>query len=251
MTAVIEKQHCFLLLYAKLYTVFLLSNRESKMVVNNLTHKKFGMEKELINEPLPATATLKTIYQRRAVRKYQDKQVDKKLIEQVLDAGRMAPSAMNTQSWKFYVFTNKENIHLMSKEIKKVAAKDFLKSGLKQIIKMAASLFHMGSSGIDFFKTEDPVFYGAPVVIFITAPKDNEWAGLDIGMYAQNMMLAATSLGLDSCPVGFGKYLGHTKSYALLQAKASEQLYLSIILGYGSGIPAVHKRKTNNIFFMD
>ena len=207
------------------------------------------METATINEPFYATATLKTIYQRRAVRKYKNIPVDKKQIEQVINAGRMAPSAMNTQSWRFYIFTNKDTIRLLSKEIKKVAAKDFLKSGVRQIIKMAASFFHMGS-GMDFFKTTDPVFYGAPVVIFITAPKDNEWAALDIGMCAQNMMLAATSLGLDSCPVGFGKYLEHTTSYHLLGAKKKEQLLLSVILGYGNESPELHKRKKNNVFFV-
>ena len=38
---------------------------------------------------------LKIIYERRAVRKYKDRSVDRTLIEQVLDAGRMAPSAIN------------------------------------------------------------------------------------------------------------------------------------------------------------
>jgi nitroreductase len=208
------------------------------------------METIVTSEPISKTATIKTIYERRAIRKYLSKPVDKKLIEQIIDAGRMAPSAMNKQEWKFYVFTDKETIQLMSKEIKKAAAKDFLKSGLKQIIKMAAELFHM-SSGIDFSKMSDPVFYGAPVVIFITAPRDNEWAGLDIGMCTQNMMLAAKSLGLDSCPVGFGKYLEHTKSYSLLPAKAGEQIHLSIILGYGNEAPGVHKRKRNNVIFIE
>jgi nitroreductase len=208
------------------------------------------MKTILAPEPINKTETLKTIYERRAVRKYQSRPVATKLVEQVIDAGRMAPSAMNKQSWKFYVFTNPETIQLMSKEIKKAAAKDFLKSGLKQIIKMAAGLFHM-ASGIDFLKMADPVFYGAPVVIFITAPRDNEWAALDIGMSAQNMMLAAKSLGLDSCPVGFGKYLEHTKSYSLLPAKADEQIHLSIILGYGDETPEVHKRIRNNVMIIE
>ena len=47
--------------------------------------------------------TLKTIYERRAVRKYKDRPVEKHLVEQLLDAGRMAPSAINRQPWKFYV----------------------------------------------------------------------------------------------------------------------------------------------------
>jgi nitroreductase len=208
------------------------------------------MEAILTGERPITTPTLKTIFERRAVRKYKSKPVDMKLIEQVLDAGRMAPSAMNKQSWKFYVFTNRETIQLMSKEIKKAAAKDFLKKGLKQIIKKAAELFHDFSVG-DFLKTADPVFYNAPVVIFITGPRENGWATLDIGMCAQNMMLAAKSLGLDTCPIGFAKYLEHTKSYSLLPAKTSEQIHLAIALGYGNETPEVHKRIRNNAIFIE
>ena len=81
------------------------------------------------------TDTLKTIYERRAVRKYKDEQVDKHLIEQIIDAGRMAPSAINKQPWKFYVLTDKEDIQIFSKEISKAAIKGFVSSGIKGIIR--------------------------------------------------------------------------------------------------------------------
>jgi len=40
---------------------------------------------------------IKNIYERRAVRKYTDQVVTKDIIEEIVDAGRMAPSAMNKQ----------------------------------------------------------------------------------------------------------------------------------------------------------
>jgi nitroreductase len=209
------------------------------------------MKVELVKEPIKQTETINTIYERRAVRKYTERPVTKRLIEEVIDAGRMAPSAMNFQPWKFYVVTKKETIQLFSKEIRKLASKEFFKkAGLKQILKVATSLLHP-SQIIDFFKEEEPVFHGAPVVIFITAPKENEWASLDIGMCSQNMMLAARSMGLDSCPIGFAKYLEHAKSYALLDIPSNEQLQLAIILGYGNETPEMHKRKKNNVTFID
>ncbi|MDP4285669.1 MAG: nitroreductase [Bacteroidota bacterium] len=208
------------------------------------------METEVINETLTESETLKTIYERRAVRKYKDRPVDKKIIEKILDAGRMAPSALNAQSWKFYIVTNKEIIHSFSKAITKIAAKEFIKAGRKKIIKSIINLFHF-SHGLHFPKTTDHVFYEAPVVIFITAPKDNEWAAIDIGMCAQNMMLASKSLGLDSCPVGFGKYIKHTKLYPQLQIPSSEEIILSIIFGYGDENPEVHKRIKKNATFIE
>ena len=60
---------------------------------------------------------IKTIFERRAVRKYQNKTVSKDLIEQLLEAGRMAPSAMGKEPWRFYIVTAKEDIQLYSKEI--------------------------------------------------------------------------------------------------------------------------------------
>ena len=55
---------------------------------------------------------LKTIYERRAVRKYKHVTVARELIDMLLDAGRMAPSAMNKQPWKFYVLTDQKKIKI-------------------------------------------------------------------------------------------------------------------------------------------
>lgn len=177
--------------------------------------------------------TLKTIYQRRAVRKYKDKPVDKALIEQIIDAGRMAPSAMNRQLWKFYVLTDKKLISSLSPTIVKVANK-------------VLSWAH----GIDHSITTDIIFHNAPVVIIITAPKKNEWAALDIGMCSQNMMLAAKSLGLDTCPIGFVKLLEKTEKISILGITASEQIKLAIIVGYGDEEPPVHERKKDNVKYI-
>ncbi|MDH4092357.1 MAG: nitroreductase [Cyclobacteriaceae bacterium] len=173
---------------------------------------------------------LKTIYTRRAVRKYKNQAVDKKLIDEIIAAGRMAPSAMNRQPWKFYVLTDRKQIESLSAAIAKIAEK----------------YFHL-SHGMDSSRTTDMIFYHAPVVIFITAPKDNEWAAIDIGMCSQNMMLAAKSLGLDTCPVGFAKYLAQTDKISQLALPADEELKLAIIIGFGDEEPAVHERKKDNV----
>lgn len=45
------------------------------------------------------------IYDRRSIRKYQDREVSAEHIEQLIDAARMAPSAKNRQPWKYIVYT--------------------------------------------------------------------------------------------------------------------------------------------------
>ncbi len=208
------------------------------------------MKIETINKPVVNQVILDVIYERRAVRKYKNQPVERNTVEEIIDAGRMAPSAINKQPWKFYVLMDKTTIKSFSKEIAHVALKDFAQSGIKKITQTANNLLHFAHD-FNFEALSDPVFHGAPVVIFITAPSDNEWAPLDIGMCAQNMMLAAKAFGLDSCPVGFGKFVEHTKIFSRLNVPASEQVHISIILGYGDEKPEMHKRKSDNIIFID
>ena len=46
------------------------------------------------------------IYERRSIRKFQQKEVSLEIINKILDAGRAAPSAKNRQPWKYIVFGN-------------------------------------------------------------------------------------------------------------------------------------------------
>lgn len=199
---------------------------------------------------IAANETMKTIYDRRAVRKYKKTPVPRSIVEHVLEAGMMAPSAMNRQPWKFYVVMDPDTIHAFSREIAKVAFNDVVHTGIREMVRTAAGLLHFSHS-LNLHALKDPVFYEAPVVIFVTGPNDNEWAPLDIGMCCENMMLAARSLGLDSCPVGFAKYVERTAVYSRLQVPYSESVHLAVILGYGDECPSDRERRTDNILFID
>ncbi|MFW9927481.1 MAG: nitroreductase family protein, partial [Candidatus Thorarchaeota archaeon] len=52
--------------------------------------------------------TLKTIRDRRSIRKYRSDVVDDRALETILEAGRWAPSASNKQPWHFIVIKNPE-----------------------------------------------------------------------------------------------------------------------------------------------
>jgi nitroreductase len=196
-----------------------------------------------------ANATLQTIYDRRAVRKFKDKAIDRETINHLIDAGRMAPSGMNRQPWRFYVVTDKKLISTMSKEIAKVSVKQIAKISLKEITKSILQYLH-SPHDFKFMNASDFIFHGAPLVIFLTAPRENEWAALDIGMCSQNMMLAAKSLGLESCPIGLAKFIEETESISRLGISKSETVLLALIFGYGDETPEVHERKKDNVFFV-
>lgn len=87
------------------------------------------------------------IYSRRSVRNFLDKKVPKKVVEELLKAGVMAPSAKNTQPWNFSVVTNMSVINeLGDLAIKK--RNSLVKTGVKLSIKS--------------------IFYNAPLLIVIS-----------------------------------------------------------------------------------
>jgi len=192
---------------------------------------------------------IRNLYERRSVRRYLDRAVARELIEQVIDAGRMAPTAMNKQPWKFYVLTEPESIKEFSKSIVKTLAKEMMHEGPAGIAKLAVgALYNLYYGSL----LEGPdVFYGAPVVIFITASKDEPWACYDTSMCAQNMMLAAKALGLDSCPLGVGKSVEHTPLYYKLRIPYPEKVFLALVIGYGDEKPDAHKRMKDNVVYVN
>ena len=55
-----------------------------------------------------------TIKNRRRIRKYSNKTVDKKDIVDMIHAASLAPSAKNRQPWKFIVYTDEVKERLLS-----------------------------------------------------------------------------------------------------------------------------------------
>ena len=51
---------------------------------------------------------LDAIKKRRSVRSYESRTVSKELMDMVIEAGNQAPSAMNSQPWRFVIIEDKE-----------------------------------------------------------------------------------------------------------------------------------------------
>ncbi len=177
--------------------------------------------------------TLNTIYERRAVRKYKDQPVNDSLLEQLIDAGRMAPSSMNRQLCKFYIVNNRSLISEFSIAIAKEAGR-----------------FFNWAHGVESSETDDIIFHNAPVVIFIASPKNDDWGLINVGVAAQNILLAAKSLGLATCPVGLGKFIQQTNYISKFGLSESEEIQFSIVVGHGNENPIMRPRRMDNLKFI-
>ena len=194
---------------------------------------------------------IENIKSRRSVRSYLDEEVPKDLIEEIVEAGRYAPSALNKQPWEFIIITNKGLIRELSGVIREITKRILI---MAPILRWFNRQLRDESTISAIRKTatsrEDTVFYDAPVIIFIVSNQLDPWVEINCALAAQNMMLAAHSLGLGSCFIGRAILLSKDKrSSKKLGLKKGYKIYAALIFGYPREFPKKFpsRRKDNLI----
>jgi nitroreductase len=145
---------------------------------------------------------LKLIKQRKAIRKYTDKPIPKKLIDEIIEAGKWGPSVpsfLNIQPWRFVVITNKDIINKIAqvtlmKSKKLGAGANILLSSASRIINGSHAVILIYNSG-EFRSIEEK--YKAIYANFKELIPPAELSAISAAI--QNMVLIAESLGIGSC----------------------------------------------------
>ena len=153
---------------------------------------------------------LELIKTRRSVRKFKNKDVSREIINDILEAGRWAPSGLNNQPWKFMVLEK--------------AAKDSLAEHTKysQIVKSANKLI------VVFFDKED------------SYNRDKDL--MAIGACIQNMLISIHSKELGAC--WLGEILKQkVRIHKLLKTPKNLELVAVLALGYPLNSPRLPRRK--------
>jgi nitroreductase/predicted esterase len=174
--------------------------------------------------------TIKSMMERRSIRKYLDKPVEHEKLQQIALCGINAPSGMNAQPWEIRIVEDPKFITELT-EIYKKANPEHVKrdAGFKNM------------------------FRNAPNIICVATPKGR--GQLDAGMLGENMMLAAQSLGLGTCclggPVRFLLSNENCKPYIdrLGFSEGYELLYI-LAVGYPDEQPAAKPRDAEKIKFI-
>jgi len=180
-------------------------------------------------------AVIEAIRKRRSVRSYQAKPVPRDIVNAIIDAGNEAPSAMNSQPWRFVVIEDSG--------VKKTLLKAALPNARKILevvkesdpVRYEAILKRLNES-------PDPVYYSAPVIVFVIG--SGRYAHHSCPLACENMMLAAHSLGVGSCWVGFGSMVTDDEEVKkILDLKDDETIFGPILLGYPEGYPERPQKK--------
>lgn len=171
---------------------------------------------------------LDLVRQRYSVRRYADRPVSREAIGRCLEAARMAPSACNSQPWRFVVVDDPDK---------------------KQALAEAAL---NGPSKFNGFA------YSAPVLVCVVSArqklvpklagivKRKDYSLMDIGIAAEHFCLQATEEGLGTCMLG---WFNERKVKQFLQIPKNKRVELIITLGYPADerVPEKNRKTTDEM----
>ena len=168
------------------------------------------------------------IKRRRSVRKYIDKDIDKSIIERIIWAGSLAPSAHNRQPWEVLV----------------------LKNNKKDIIEIMREYCDNNNiEDISIVKTADTIERcNTLLLIYCNNFEQYEYNLLSMGAMIENMLLEATNLNIASvlianvCPMSdeINKYLGVDAN--------TKRLVSAVALGYSDyEVKELERKKVSEI----
>ena len=185
---------------------------------------------------------------RRSCRNYSTKQVNRDLLEDLVKIGTTAPSGTNSQLWTFTILAKRpevkilgEGISLFFKRLNRLAEKPWARFFSKLFGDDALGRYYRQhyatvQEGIELWEKEDrdALFHGATAAILVGAEPGASCPGEDALLASQNILLAAHSMGLGSCMIGFAvEAINRDKKIKkLLSIPKEEKIYSVIALGY-------------------
>jgi nitroreductase len=157
---------------------------------------------------------LDVIRRRRSIRKYRPSEIPREHLLEILEAGRLAPSAGNRQPWRFIVVRDPDQ--------------------RRRLAEAARGQMFIADA--------------AAVLVAIADPEASpRWCEKDVMIAMENMVLAATELGYGSCYVGAFEEEG-VKS--LLKIPDGLRVVALLPIGVPDEAPPQRPRKgLNEVFF--
>jgi len=210
----------------------------------------FSSFSETPNPAAPPTLPelIKLMRSRRSCRLYQDKAVSREILTDLVKAAITAPSGTNSQKWTFSIIDNREGVIRFGSEIaayyrrvNRLAERKWLRKILKicgrpELDRYYEEYYESISEGLDLWykNHEDRLFHGASAVILVGAGPGASCPREDALLATQNIILAAESMNLGTCLIGFAVEALHRdhKIQAALKIPATETIYAVIALGH-------------------
>ena len=215
----------------------------------SLAFNSFDLENDwLPHGEFDTSRLVQLMASRRSCRNYTGQTVDRSVLEDLVRIGTTAPSGTNSQKWTFTVFPDRaavnefgQRIGAFFRNLNRMAEKTLIRKALKLIGKPVLDNYyreHYASAQEALQEWEqhgrDRLFHGATAVIVVASMPGGSCPKEDALLATQNILLAAHSMGLGTCLVGFAveaiQYDSTIKHF--LKIPNEEKVYAVIAVGY-------------------
>lgn len=196
-----------------------------------------------------ASCVAHVLRSRKAVRAFRPQPVPRELVQQILRDASTSPSGANIQPWRVYVVSGRKKDELAQALVAASRAgtgspPDHFPEPLPDVFRSRLQDFgsrYYTSLGIERHDTHARTrqsernfeFFGAPVGLIFSIDrrlKPHSW--IDLGLFAQTLMIAAKSRGVDTCPqVSFAPF--HDVIASHLEMPPEEVTAFGMSMGYG------------------
>ena len=212
-------------------------------------YKTFTSEDKWLPPGKYSTSSLvQLMASRRSCRCFTDQPVDRAMLEDLMKIGITAPSGTNSQSWTFTILPTKKAVTSFAEHIASFfirlntnAEKTMLRMFLKMIGKGELDAYYNGyyrqvKEALEqwYGSGKDRLFHGSTAAILIGSKPGASCPVEDALLATQNILLAAHSMGLGSCLIGYA-VAAIQKDPSIQQAigiPAEEEIHAVISLGY-------------------
>ena len=205
---------------------------------------------------------LQAMRDRKSTRAYLDKPVARATIESILDAARWAPSGVNCQPWHVEVVTGTIKEHISKALLAARTAREpenpdyayYPKEWREPYNARRKATGHALYQALNISKDDALVrlkawnnnyhFFGAPTgLLFFVDRALAQGAWVDMGMFIQNVMLAARGMGLETCPqASLAEYPDIVRN--ILDVPTSRALVCGMAIGYADVAAPVNHYRT-------
>lgn len=171
-------------------------------------------------------AIIQNMLDRHSCRAFTSQPIEPDKLQDLITAAVWAPSGMNCQTWHFVMMTNQEKIQQLAAAVKKAGN-----------------------------RAENYDFYAPTAFFIVSGERDNRNCMLDGSAALENVLLAATSLGLGSCWINQVRdTCDDPEVRALLTEFGIPENHIvnaAASLGYPAKPPVVHERKENTVSIVE
>ena len=187
---------------------------------------------------------------RRSIRKFRDEPVSDEIIDELLEAGRLAPSGSNLQPWRFVIVKSDET----KKKLEEVTPYRFAVRApvlfvccadltvLDTRVKRVTELIETGAFTDVEMVDPDSGEYGKSLSESISV---KGYLSLNVAIAVEHIVLRATDLGLGSCWIG---RFNHEEIKKILGLGDDIQVVLLLPIGYPAQEPTQRPRlSTENL----